>query len=361
MKYPEHYEDIVCPRPVLVLDGIKRIIFVTHIDVDVLVLAQAVFSAKTLGTSALLKSDQNPTSWFMRMCLVTVASELQHRAPVHAHAHHHKHLNRSKHAEEVVRRKSFSTQYGKRALPEGWAELGCMSRGFIYAGVEFGNECCTYTSPLLSELWLTQPHQIATTSYAILARLLRMAATCVAGDDEQFCGGPNRMSVLKSDAEPLSSPRFRLTMSGLHKVVIRMSGVFFNRGLSSHSTAIVTVSVLALFLQQLVLPVVLSQSVGALTPVKLPGSSTLVSNLVLGAVHCGNAIANGAPSATGCDMSCAGDVSQLCGGADRINVYSRSGAPNPPGGGEDEGEPETPQNVPGWAHLGCTRLHTSFG
>lgn len=74
-------------------------------------------------------------------------------------------------------------------------------------------------------------------------------------------------------------------MSGLQKAVIRMSGAFFKHGLSSHSMALVTVSVLALFLQQLVLSAALSQSVGASTLVKLPGSSMLVSNLVLGAVR----------------------------------------------------------------------------
>lgn len=74
-------------------------------------------------------------------------------------------------------------------------------------------------------------------------------------------------------------------MNGLQKAVIRMFDAFLKHGSPSHSTAIVTPSVLALFLQQSVLSAVLSQSAGASTHVKLPGSSTLVLSLVLGAVR----------------------------------------------------------------------------
>lgn len=38
---------------------------------------------------------------------------------------------------------------------------------------------------------------------------------------------------------------------------------------------------------------------------------------------CGNTISNGAtPAASGCNMVCAGDSSEYCGGGDRLNVYN---------------------------------------
>ncbi|KAF4569998.1 hypothetical protein EYR40_008982 [Pleurotus pulmonarius] len=284
----------------------------------------------------------------------TVASGLQHRAPVHAHAHHHKYLNRSKRTDsgDVIHRKRSGTQYTKRALPEGWAELGCMSdgpgprtfigaseataemthescvafcdsRGFIYAGIEFGNECycdnSIHNTGALVEDGCNMP---------------------CAGDDEQICGGPNRMTVLKSDAEP---PVL---------VEVQTYNEWTTEGCYTDSISART------------LPTAVGVVSGPVTVGRCidtcQAAGFFYAGVEFGAgCYCGNAIANGAPSATGCDMPCAGDVTQLCGGADRINVYSRPGAPNPPGGGEGDGdgdgdeEPENPQNVPGWTHLGC--------
>ncbi len=73
-------------------------------------------------------------------------------------------------------------------------------------------------------------------------------------------------------------------MSGLQRVVIRMFDAFLEHGLSSHYMT-ATVLVLVLFLQQSVLSAVLSQSVGASTPVKLLDFSMRVSSLARGAVR----------------------------------------------------------------------------
>ena len=57
---------------------------------------------------------------------------------------------------------------------------------------------------------------------------------------------------------------------------------------------------------------------------------------------CGNTFSNGgAPAAAGdCTMVCSGKGSEICGGPNRLNVYSTSSTTTPPPSG-------------GWVSLGC--------
>lgn len=79
---------------------------------------------------------------------------------------------------------------------------------------------------------------------------------------------------------------------------------------------------------------------------------------------CGSEIANGGgpADATDCDMTCAGDVTEFCGGPNRLNVYNYTGTGLPSqgggGGGDGGGGPTTVfpvlSDLPtGWAYNAC--------
>lgn len=77
---------------------------------------------------------------------------------------------------------------------------------------------------------------------------------------------------------------------------------------------------------------------------------------------CGQAVLHGgAPTPLAdCNMACAGDATQMCGGPNRLNVYDYTGTdlPNPGGGGGGGGGGNT-RSVPDaelpspWTYGGC--------
>ncbi|RFU33902.1 hypothetical protein B7463_g2402, partial [Scytalidium lignicola] len=61
--------------------------------------------------------------------------------------------------------------------------------------------------------------------------------------------------------------------------------------------------------------------------------------------YCGNSLQNGAaPASSGCNMACAGNSAETCGGSNRLNIYSHGGSTSPP-------PPPPPSG--GWKLLGC--------
>ncbi|KAK7924877.1 WSC domain-containing protein [Apiospora marii] len=59
---------------------------------------------------------------------------------------------------------------------------------------------------------------------------------------------------------------------------------------------------------------------------------TLAGTEYSGQCFCGNSFQNGgAPATSGCSMLCSGNQTEICGGPDRLNVYSSSGAALPSG------------------------------
>lgn len=75
---------------------------------------------------------------------------------------------------------------------------------------------------------------------------------------------------------------------------------------------------------------------------------------------CGNEILNsGAPAASGCNMPCNGDASEMCGGPDRMNLWEWMGPdepePTPTSTSTPPAGPTGPTSVPypGWSKVGC--------
>ena len=79
------------------------------------------------------------------------------------------------------------------------------------------------------------------------------------------------------------------------------------------------------------------------------------SNLV---TDCGNALQNGGALApdgnTLCDMTCDGNAAEICGGPDRLTLYSYSSGGSTPTSTTTASSPTGTGNpLPGWSFLGC--------
>ena len=67
--------------------------------------------------------------------------------------------------------------------------------------------------------------------------------------------------------------------------------------------------------------------------------------------YCGNQLANyGAPATSGCDMTCRGDTSEICGGGNRLSLFNYTSPSSSTGG-----SPSTPATLApsGWKAVGC--------
>jgi hypothetical protein len=64
-------------------------------------------------------------------------------------------------------------------------------------------------------------------------------------------------------------------------------------------------------------------------------------------IDCGNTLATAAGSANAgdCNVACAGNATELCGGGNRLNLFWNHQTPPPP--------PVTNPGVGGWTSLGC--------
>ncbi|KAG2002470.1 hypothetical protein CC2G_004661 [Coprinopsis cinerea AmutBmut pab1-1] len=198
----------------------------------------------------------------------------------------------------------------------------CDAQGAIYAGVEFSAECfCGNT--LSNGGGLEAP-----------------AGECnmpCSGNSLQPCGGPGRLNLFWNGDEPAPPPSIIPQVGDWESLGCYSDGVNGQRTLGTGVTV-----------------------TGPLTLEKCTDACFNAGYRLAGAEYaaecfCGNFINQGAPVPDGqCNMPCAGNGSQLCGGPDRLNIYNYTGTALPPGGGVPGGPQPVEEGLPEpWTYGGC--------
>ncbi|KAK0449009.1 uncharacterized protein EV420DRAFT_787296 [Desarmillaria tabescens] len=182
----------------------------------------------------------------------------------------------------------------------------CGDGGFIYAGVEYSQEC--YCG-----------NNIESGDTNATATDCNMACT---GNTLQLCGGPSRLNLFWSGATPPPPP-----------TIVPSVGNWTSLGCYSDN-----VDGRALTVGMDVTDVTIETCTSACFSSGYQFAGTEYS----AQCFCGSSIVNGgAPTASDeCTMTCAGNSSQFCGGPNRLNVYNYTGTDLPPinnGGGNAGG------------------------
>ncbi|KAI0294118.1 galactose oxidase [Multifurca ochricompacta] len=248
------------------------------------------------------------------------------------------------------------------ALPAGWSSLGCYTdsvaartltsatftdtsnmtvencvnfcnnRNFIYAGVEYAQEC--YCGNVISNGGTS-----ATSSDC--------SFPCT-GNAAEVCGAANRLNLYKSSATPPPPP-----------IIAPNVGLWVSLGCYSDVPATRTLGV-----PTAVRGGASNNSIQSCTDACFSSGYPLAGAEYAAECYCSTAIANGgAPTPPGdCSMTCNGNSSEFCGGPNRLNVYNYTGTDLPPinpgggGGGGGGGSPVFPvlSGLPtGWAYNAC--------
>jgi len=187
----------------------------------------------------------------------------------------------------------------------------CSNAGYPLSGVEYSAEC--YCGSSLANGGAPTP-----------------AGDCnmvCAGNSSEFCGGPDRLNVYNNT--PIANPPPNPPPPS--------SGIWTSLGCYSDNVAARTLGV--------------GMAVNGPLTVELCTKACFAANYSLSGVeyadecYCGSSIANGgAPTPAGdCNMACAGNSSESCGGPNRLNLYNSTaiaGLPPPPSPGS-------------WTSLGC--------
>ncbi|KAH7925711.1 copper radical oxidase-like protein [Leucogyrophana mollusca] len=246
-------------------------------------------------------------------------------------------LSAAAHIVHAYHTPSFHTRHRRQtsSLPGAWSALGCYtdnggartlsaafyadttsmtiescitfcstgSNTYIYAGVEYAQEC--YCGNFI-EGGATN----VTTSDC------NMACT---GDTSEFCGAGNRLDIFYSGAQPPASP-----------ITVPSVGNWMSLGCYSDSAATRALPYGITVAGSVTAETCTSACYNAGYPLAgMEYSDECYCGLVLGS---GSALS----PATDCDMTCAGNSSEYCGGPNRLTVYNyTSTLPTtpPPGGG----------------------------
>ncbi|WQF76496.1 Putative carbohydrate-binding WSC [Colletotrichum destructivum] len=161
----------------------------------------------------------------------------------------------------------------------------CAAQGYQFAGLEFGKECFCGTG-------------IQNDGKPISAESCNMACTA---DKTQYCGGAAAINIYKNDKLQPNSPS-----------VIPDGWTSKSCYTDSPSGRTLSYKVPSF-----------DKFSAAQCVSKCAGLNYLYAGLEYGSeCFCGNTIDNGnGPAASGCDMSCAGNRADTCGGAGRMNIY----------------------------------------
>ncbi|KAJ7122651.1 galactose oxidase [Mycena crocata] len=203
----------------------------------------------------------------------------------------------------------------------------CDSRQFIFAGVEFMLEC--YCDNFI------EPSGIA-------APIAECDLPCT-GDSEESCGGANRLNIFWSGIEPPPPPATPPFIGEWESL-----GCFSDNVDGQGRALINAVDVVG--------QVSLESCTSACFEAGMPLSGAEFANQCF----CGPAIANGGALQpfSDCNMACVGNISEFCGGPNRLTVYNYTGTDLPPpptgGGGDGGGEKGIATDLPDpWAYVGC--------
>ncbi|GKT44524.1 WSC domain-containing protein [Colletotrichum spaethianum] len=161
----------------------------------------------------------------------------------------------------------------------------CANQGFQYAGLEFGKECFCGSS-------------IQNGGAPIAAKSCNMACTA---DKTQYCGGRAAINIYKSSKPQTGGPS-----------VIPDNWVALGCYTDSPSSRSLSYKIPSF-----------DKFSAAQCVSQCAGLGYQFAGLEYGSeCFCGNTIDNGnSPASSGCDMSCAGNRFDTCGGAGRINIY----------------------------------------
>ncbi|KAJ7222415.1 hypothetical protein GGX14DRAFT_428693 [Mycena pura] len=204
----------------------------------------------------------------------------------------------------------------------------CDSKQFIFAGLEFMVNCANL---------------IGTTGVKAAITDCNMACT---GDASESCGGPGRLNVFWSGAQPPPAPTIPKSIGkweslGCYSDNVNGEGRALVNGMNVAGQVSLETCTTACF------------------------NAGMPFSELTSLTDCGTAIVNGgAPTPLAdCNMLCAGNSSEFCGGPNRLTVYNYTGTDLPPppvgggggGGGGDTGvalgiATDLPRP---WAYVGC--------
>lgn len=187
----------------------------------------------------------------------------------------------------------------------------CATNGFAWAGLEYGSECyCDYRLPREA---MKQPD-------------IDCSMSC-AGNVAETCGNANRLSIYSRSGES--------------------EGPSINPGPAEWTFAacyIDSANARTLKTSQNVNGGASGMSVSQCTSACAVNGYSLAGLEYGSECYCDNRIRNAATIAeSGCDMLCAGNSSEFCGGSNRVQLYRSTSAAPPPAAGSPSG----------WKSLGC--------
>ncbi|KAF4631590.1 hypothetical protein G7Y89_g6540 [Cudoniella acicularis] len=186
----------------------------------------------------------------------------------------------------------------------------CKTAGYPLAGVEYSDECyCGNT--------ISNSNVLSTDGGCTM--------TCN-GNTAEICGGPNRINIYSISGASSSGSA---TASGSASSVSASSSATATASTGWNSLGCYTdaVGARALVNQQYTIPGA-SMTVEACEAACKTLGYTLAGVEYSDECYCANSISNAnAPATDGCTMTCNGNTAEICGGPNRINIYSyNSGA-----------------------------------
>ncbi|KAK7018349.1 WSC domain-containing protein [Favolaschia claudopus] len=209
----------------------------------------------------------------------------------------------------------------------------CQNSDFILAGVEYGQEC--YCDNFLENNAATAP--------------LSDCNIACTGNAAETCGAGNRLNVFTSGKAPPPPPTVPAKIGNWTSLGCYSDNV---NGLRSLPNGLAVAA-----------PFSLEGCTSACFDAGYPFSGSEYAD----ECYCGTSIASGAAQTptTDCNMLCAGNSQELCGGPNRLSLYNYTGSDRPTGpvggggngGGGGGGGPSTVFPVTDlpkpWSYIGC--------
>ncbi|KAJ6521662.1 glyoxal oxidase N-terminus-domain-containing protein [Mycena vulgaris] len=207
----------------------------------------------------------------------------------------------------------------------------CDSKQLVFAGVEFMQEC--YCDDFIENSGVSMP-------------ITDCDLPCT-GDSQESCGGPNRLNIFWSGAQPPPPPTIPSFIGKWESL-----GCYSDNVDGQGRALPNAVNIAGEF------------SLETCTSACFNAGMPLSGAEFADECYCGMVIGNGGTPEpiSDCNMACAGNISEFCGGPNRLTVYNYTGTDLPPppvgggggGGGPTGGATAIATNLPSpWAYVGC--------